>query len=101
MVVILSDILEVSIKDELIDNTVYRKQMSSSLALLLEALKSVCKALVSVYTKWFYETLIISKSLKAAQLMQNVFQNRRRRMGWSENLLSTSIVCMKCFLCLF
>lgn len=50
MVVILSDILEVSIKDELIDNTVYRKQMSSSLALLLEALKSVCKALVSVYT---------------------------------------------------
>ena len=50
MVVILSDILEVSIKDELIDNTVYRKQMSSSLALLLEALKSACKALVSVYT---------------------------------------------------
>ena len=50
MVVILSDILEVSIKDELIGNTVYHKQMSSSLALLLEALKSVCKALVSVYT---------------------------------------------------
>ena len=49
MVVILSDILEVSIKDDLIDITVYRKQMSSSLALLLEALKSVCKALVSVY----------------------------------------------------